>query len=48
MFSMEEVLPYIFPNGGKYLLNVLFLSLTAGRVDQSGTVAMEKNTWSLI
>lgn len=32
MANMEEALICVFPNGGKYLLNVLVLSLTAGHV----------------
>lgn len=44
MANREEVLIRVFPNGGKYLLNVMFLSLTAGRVHKPGSVAVEKST----
>lgn len=50
MANMEEALICVFPNGGKYLLNVLVLSLTAGHklVHKSGSVAVEKSTLNFI
>lgn len=48
MANMEEALICVFPNGGKYLLNVLVLSLTAGHVHKAGSVAVEKSTLNFI